>query len=82
MGTLIPNATYIYERVDDVIYAREAGSTERREIGRDYTKIEKIQDDKLWGEIRRAAEKNSTLQHALDECIMIYKLSKEYKDGI
>ena len=82
MGTLTPGASYIYERVDDVIYAREVGSSERREIGRDYNKVEKLQDDKLWGEIRRAAKKNSTLQHALDECIMIYKLSKEYTDGI
>ena len=82
MGTLTPGATYIYERVDDVIYARELGSTERREIGRDYSKVEKIQENKLWGEIQRAAQKNVTLQAALDECIMIYKLSKEYKDGI
>lgn len=82
MGTLTPGATYIYERVDDVIYARELGSTERREIGRDYSKVEKIQENKLWGEIQRAAQTNVTLQAALDECIMIYKLSKEYKDGI
>jgi hypothetical protein len=41
-----------------------------------------LKEDKLWGEIRRAAKSNSTLQSALDECIIIYKLSKEYKDGI
>jgi hypothetical protein len=82
MGSLTPGASYVYERVDDVVYAREVGSVERREIGRDYILIEKIQEDKLWGEIRKAAKTNSTLQSALDECIMIYKLSKEYKDGI
>jgi hypothetical protein len=41
-----------------------------------------IREDKLWGEIRRAAKTNKSLQTALDHAIMIYKLSKEYKDGI
>jgi hypothetical protein len=44
--------------------------------------IERVKEDKLWGEIRRAARTNSTLQSALEECIIIYKLSKEYKNGI
>ena len=41
-----------------------------------------IREDRLWGEVRRAAKTNKTLQAALDHAIMIYKLSKEYKDGI
>ncbi len=44
--------------------------------------LQRVQEDKLWGEIRRAAKTNNTLQSALEECIIIYKLSKEYKDGI
>jgi len=36
-----------------------------------------IMEDKLWGEIRREARTNITLQKALDRAIMIYKLSKE-----
>jgi hypothetical protein len=36
-----------------------------------------IMDDKLWGEIRREAKTNTTLQKALDRAIMIYKLSKD-----
>ena len=47
-----------------------------------YTLIERVKEDKLWGEIRRAARTNSTLQSAMEECIIIYKLSKEYKNGI
>ena len=89
MGNLKPGATYIYERVDDVIYAREAGSdpSTRFEIGRDYDpKIksigERVLEDKMWGEIRRMARTNPTLQDAVDRVIMIYKLSKEYNDGI
>jgi hypothetical protein len=36
-----------------------------------------IMEDKLWGEIRREAKTNITLQKALDRAIMIYKLSKD-----
>lgn len=38
---------------------------------------EHIEESKLWGEIRREAKTNVTLQRALDRAIMIYKLSKE-----
>ena len=90
MGNLTPGATYVYERVDGVVYAREAGTTKRQEIGRTYDPRtvdgrpmhEHLIEQQLWGDIRRAAKTNSTLQSALDECIMIYKLSKEYKDGV
>ena len=89
MGTLKPGATYIYERVDNVVYAREAGSdpSTRFEIGRDYDSKEmswgeRVLEDKMWGEIRRMAQTNPTLQDAVDRVIMIYKLSKEYNDGI
>jgi hypothetical protein len=35
-----------------------------------------IQENKMWGEIRRTAKTNPTLQDALDRVIMIYNLSK------
>ena len=38
---------------------------------------EHILEDKLWGEIRREAKTNITLQKALDRAIMIYKLSND-----
>lgn len=89
MGQLNPGATYVYERADDVIYAREAGSdpSTRFEIGRDHdpkakSVREAVLEDKMWGDIRRAARINPTLQSALDECIMIYKLSKDYNNGL
>jgi hypothetical protein len=37
---------------------------------------EHMKEDKMWGEIRRAANTNPTLQDALDRAIMIYQLSK------
>ena len=81
MGTLTPGATYIYERVDDVVYARERGShpSTRTEIGRDYDLHERIMEDQLWGNIRRAAETNPTLQEAMERVKVTYYLTKDYE---
>jgi hypothetical protein len=38
-----------------------------------------IMEHKMWGEIRRAALTNPTLQDALDRVIMIYQLSKTHE---
>jgi len=38
--------------------------------------FEHIQENKLWGEIRREALTNPTLQDELNRVIMIYKLTK------
>ena len=86
MGSLVPGATYIYERNDSTVYAREIGAhpNTRTEIGWDFdTRTsdgrplhDHMMEDKLWGEIRRAAETNPTLQDALDHAIMLYKLTK------
>jgi hypothetical protein len=87
MGNLKPGATYIYERDKGTVYAREFGAdpSTRQEIGYDFDPRtddgrplrEHIMDSKLWGEIRREAKTNVTLQKALDRVIMIYKLSKD-----
>ena len=50
----------------------------------DYTKqtsdgdrlFDRLQEDKMWGDIRRLARTNPTLQDAVDRVIMIYKLTK------
>lgn len=76
----------IYERAGDLIYEREFGSYTRTLTAESKRKesetMARVKEDKLWGEIRRAAKTNKTLQSALEQCIIIYKLSKEYKDGI
>ena len=91
MGSLKPGATYIYERNGDEVYAREFGETARKLIGYKYEMEDKLdprtddgrplyehlQESKLWGEIRREAKTNITLQKALDRAIMIYRLSKD-----
>jgi len=87
MGSLKPGATYVYERNNGIVYAREFGAdpSTRKEIGWNYDPRtsdgrplhDHIMDDKMWGEIRREAKTNVTLQKALDRAIMIYKLSKD-----
>ena len=86
MGTLKPGATYIYERNDGIIYAREMGAdpSERfvvgYESGKDYDTVQSlngIKEDRLWGEIRQAGKTNPTLQEALDRAKVIYELIKD-----
>jgi hypothetical protein len=85
MGSLKPNAKYIYERNGGVVYARELGTSERKEVGWKYDPRtsdgrplhDHLMDNKMWGEIRREAKTNPTLQKALDRAIMIYRLSKD-----
>ena len=80
MGKLKAGSTYIYERVDDVVYARETGTATRIEIGRDFDLHDRIMEDKLWGDIRRGAKDNPALQKALDQCILLYKLTEHYEN--
>jgi hypothetical protein len=90
MGTLTPGATYVYERNGEEIYARETGKTDRTLIGYQYENkvdprthdgrplYEHMKEDKLWGEIRRAARTNTALQEAMERVILIYYLSKDH----
>jgi len=88
MGTLKPDATYVYERNGEEIYAREIGTIERTIIGYQYENKtdsrtddgrplhEHLKEDKLWGEIRREARTNKVLQNVLERAILVYHLSK------
>jgi len=87
MGNLKPDTSYVYERNGSTVYAREAGADPNTRVEVGYTYDPRtddgrplhnhIQDAQLWGEIRREARTNPTLQKALDRAIMIYKLSKD-----
>jgi len=79
MGTLKPGATYIYERANGHIYAREIGEdpSTRKVIGYDLDASPERRHLTLWNEILKEAETNITLQKALDRAIMIYRLSKD-----
>lgn len=82
MGSLKPGATYIYERADGIMYAREFGSdpSTRRIIGYDLESSPERKHFSLWNDILKEAETNPTLQNALDRVIMLYKLSKDKLD--
>jgi hypothetical protein len=92
MGSLKPGATYIHERVDNVVYAREFGAdpSTRQVVGWDYDPNDPTFDPresrilgmpvKQVGElvaIARAAESNPTLKEALERVKIIYHLSKD-----
>ena len=79
-----PGQRYVYEHVDGVTYARKSGDpvSSRFEIGRTWERVKHDADLKrqaLWENIYKAAEDNPALQKAIDECILLYYLSK--KDG-
>ena len=81
MGTLTPKITYIYESPDggDTVYAREAGKTERVMIGqntRAKSLVEKLEEDKLWGNIRLMAKTDPGLADLLDRARVYYQLKK------
>ena len=92
MGSLKPGATYAYKHQDGVVYATEAGSLNKQVHGWMYDKDhpsfdprtsdgrplhDHLMDSRMWGEIRRAARTNSTLQEAIERVIIIYHLSKD-----
>jgi hypothetical protein len=99
MGGLTPGSTYVYERVEGTVYAREQGAdpSTRFEIGYEYDPVnghkidydkrtpdgrplhEHMMESKLWGNIHRAAKDNPALQKALEQCILIYKLTGDYE---
>jgi outer membrane biogenesis lipoprotein LolB len=75
MGKLKEGASYIYERDNGTVYAREVGADPltRKVIGMDYP----VTDSVNWHDVQVVAKTNPTLQQALDRAIMLYKLSKE-----
>ena len=67
----------IFESPDGgrTIYSREFGGYTREvESG---SLIDDLRDQKLWGDIRRAAKTNPLLQEALDRVKVIYELSRK-----
>lgn len=77
------NQKYIYESPDKggTIYRRKFGEPDRElyRISDEVSdKLAEIKEDKLWGEIRRAAKSNKVLQDILERAILIYQLSRDH----
>jgi len=79
----MPDQKYIFESPDKggTVYRRKFGEIDRepyRVSDEVSEQLAKIREDKLWGEIRRAAKSNKVLQSALERVILIHQLSKEH----
>ena len=83
MGTLKPGATYIYERNDGIIYAREMGADPctRQVVGYESSQdYDPVRRDKInWHNLLEASKDNKALADALDRVIMLYELSKKHE---
>lgn len=83
MGTLTPGATYIYERSEGIIYAREFGKTERivvgYETGQEYDKSanKRIMSD--LNEVVRMCETDPAMKELLDRLFVLYNLKKNHE---
>lgn len=82
MGSLTPDATLIYERVNDVVYSREFGKTDRQVVGYyqdPYMEHMGIQYEleTVWKDIIKESRTNPTLQEAIDRVKILYHLSKD-----
>ena len=81
MGTLTPGATYIYERVDGIIYARKFGETDRivvgYESGKDYDPMGA--NRRMMSELNdivRMCETDPAMRKLLDQLFVLYNLKK------
>lgn len=71
----------IYESPDGgkTVYGRLPGEADRTLIRQDpelMSTLDSIREDKLWGEIRRAAKRNSQLNEMLEAVKVYYNLIK------
>ena len=77
MGTLTPGTTYIYERVDNRIYAREMGQTKRRLVG--WTDTNSVAMQGYRSEINHVltmCETDPAMKELLDQLFVLYNLKK------
>ena len=81
MGSLKPGATYIYERNDGIIYAREMGADPSTrqivgyESGQDYDLVKRNKIN--WHDVLELSKTNTALADAVDRVIILYDLSKD-----
>lgn len=69
----------IFESPDggQTIYERIAGEVERTMIRENSSKWDQIQEDKLWGNIRRMGKDNPIMRDELERVIILYQLLKQ-----
>ena len=83
MGTLTPGATYIYERVDNRIYAREFGQTKRRLIGIEQNSSTVSEPTRRMmnqiNDVLAMCEQHPDMKELLDKLFVLYNLRKTHE---
>ena len=88
MGTLKPGATYIYERSEGIVYAREFGADPSTrqivgyETGKDYDPYAKGPNQRMLSELNdvvRMCETDPAMKELLDRLFVLYNLKKTYE---
>ena len=79
MGTLTPGATYIYERVDNRIYARKMGEVDRQLVG--WTESESGLAMRSYrseiNDVLKMCETDLAMRNLLDQLFVMYNLKKD-----
>jgi hypothetical protein len=73
---------YVFESPDGghTVYRRHIGKLDRELVSRDnfaQNKIDTLREDKLWGNIRRAAKTDPALKEMLDQVKVYYELKHD-----
>jgi hypothetical protein len=82
MGTLTPGTTYIYERANGRIYAREFGGSERKLVGYDVGVQETESSRRMMtqmNEVLIMCEQDPAMKQLLDQLFVLYNLKKTHE---
>jgi len=79
MGSLKPGATYIYERADGRIYAREFGSSQRQIVGYD-SQVQEYKERRFYmnqmNDVLTMCEQHEDMKNLLEKLFVLYNLRK------
>ena len=82
MGTLNPGATYIYERANGRIYAREFGGTERKLVGYEAGIQQTEASRRMLSEMNEVlimCEQDPAMKLLLEQLLVMYNLKKTHE---
>jgi hypothetical protein len=82
MGSLKPGATYIYERANGRIYAREFGSTQRQIVGYD-SQVQETRERRYYmnhiNHVLLMCESDPAMRELLEQLFVLYNLKKTHE---
>lgn len=82
MGTLKPGATYVYERVDNRVYAREMGQSKRELVGWTHTESLAMREWRSQiNDVLLMCEQHPEMRDLLDRLFVLYNLRKDHNDA-